>query len=87
MLRALIYSGFSNVHARPVWLDLAHLELDKAAAAAYGWTDYSPRMPDDEILRRLLKLNLERSSAGNDNVTAGVGVRISDPPVHSLCVS
>ena len=30
-------------------------------AAAYGWTDYTPEMPDDEILRRLLALNLERA--------------------------
>jgi hypothetical protein len=31
-------------------------------ANAYGWTDYTPDMPDDEILKRLLALNLERSS-------------------------
>jgi len=29
--------------------------------AAYGWADYSPDMPDEEILRRLLVLNLERA--------------------------
>jgi type II restriction/modification system DNA methylase subunit YeeA len=46
---------------RPAWLDLAHKELDKAVAAAYGWTDYTAEMPDEEILRRLLALNLERS--------------------------
>lgn len=45
---------------RPSWLDNAHKELDKAVAAAYGWADYTPGMSDDEILRRLLKLNLER---------------------------
>jgi type II restriction/modification system DNA methylase subunit YeeA len=49
-------------NARPAWLDLAHKELDKAVAAAYGWTDYTPEMADDEILRRLLTLNLERSA-------------------------
>jgi hypothetical protein len=48
-------------NARPAWLDLAHKELDKSVAAAYGWTDYSAEMPDDEILRRLLALNLERA--------------------------
>lgn len=48
-------------NARPAWLDLAHKELDKAVAAAYGWTDYTPEMADDEILRRLLALNLGRS--------------------------
>ena len=46
---------------RPAWLDLAHKELDQAVAAAYGWTDYTPETPDEEILRRLLALNLERS--------------------------
>lgn len=47
---------------RPTWLDNSHKTLDKAVAEAYGWSDYTPEMPDDEILRRLLKLNLERSS-------------------------
>jgi hypothetical protein len=46
---------------RPAWLVLAHRELDAAVAAAYGWTDYTPETPDTEILRRLLRLNLERS--------------------------
>ena len=49
-------------NARPAWLDLAHKELDAAVAEAYGWNDYTPEMPDDEILRRLLALNLERSA-------------------------
>lgn len=48
---------------RPAWLDKAHADLDEAVAAAYGWTDYTPSMSDDEILRRLLALNLERASA------------------------
>ncbi len=50
-------------NARPAWLDLAHKALDKAVAAAYDWEDYSAEMPDEEILRRLLALNLERSEA------------------------
>ena len=48
-------------NARPAWLEMAHRQLDTAVAAAYGWTDYSPEMADDEILRRLLALNLERA--------------------------
>ncbi|HRH13846.1 MAG TPA: class I SAM-dependent DNA methyltransferase [Azonexus sp.] len=48
-------------NARPAWLDFAHKALDQAVAAAYGWADYTPEMPDDEILRRLLALNLERA--------------------------
>jgi hypothetical protein len=43
-------------------LRLRHETLDKAVAAAYGWQDYTPEMPDDEILRRLLALNLARSA-------------------------
>ena len=45
-------------NARPSWLDLAHRALDAAVLAAYGWpVDLS----DDEILARLLALNLERA--------------------------
>jgi type II restriction/modification system DNA methylase subunit YeeA len=44
------------------WLDDAHRALDAAVAKTYGWDDYTPEMPDDEILRRLLKLNLERAA-------------------------
>ena len=47
-------------NARPDWLDHAHKALDAAVATAYGWDDYAPDMQEDEILRRLLALNLER---------------------------
>lgn len=43
------------------WLEDAHRTLDAAVARAYGWSDYTPEMSDEEILRRLLKLNLERA--------------------------
>ncbi|QIL43415.1 class I SAM-dependent DNA methyltransferase [Acidovorax sp. HDW3] len=43
---------------RPAWLAAAHQQLDAAVAAAYGWADYQPDMKDDELLRRLLALNL-----------------------------
>lgn len=46
---------------RPAWLASAHQQLDAAVAAAYGWHDYEPGTADDEILRRLLALNLARS--------------------------
>jgi type II restriction/modification system DNA methylase subunit YeeA len=46
---------------RPPWLDDAHKALDAAVAAAYGWADYTPEIPDEEILQRLLALNLERA--------------------------
>ncbi|MFH0938761.1 MAG: DNA methyltransferase [Planctomycetota bacterium] len=42
---------------RPTWLDLAHKKLDAVVADAYGWP---ADLTDDEILDRLLKLNLER---------------------------
>ncbi len=48
-------------NARPAWLDNAHKALDAAVAQAYGWNDYTPEMPDEEILRRLLALNLARA--------------------------
>ena len=41
---------------RPTWLDLAHKKLDTTVAAAYGWPS---DLPDEEILARLLSLNLE----------------------------
>jgi type II restriction/modification system DNA methylase subunit YeeA len=47
-------------NAKPAWLVNAHQALDKAVAKAYGWDDYTPEMPDAEILQRLLKLNLAR---------------------------
>jgi hypothetical protein len=42
---------------RPTWLALAHQTLDAAALAAYGWP---ADLPDEEVLARLLALNLER---------------------------
>lgn len=36
--------------------------LNAALKLAYGWADYRADMPDEEILRRLLALNLERAA-------------------------
>jgi hypothetical protein len=64
-LKALQKRTLTNLYnLRPQWLAHAHEQLDLAVAAAYGWTDYSADMLDDEILKRLLALNLERSDAG-----------------------
>ncbi|MCK9195819.1 MAG: hypothetical protein M0P16_02430 [Syntrophales bacterium] len=41
---------------------MAHKVLDRAVAAVYGWTDSTLDMSDEEILRRLLALNLERGT-------------------------
>ncbi len=45
-------------NARPTWLDNAHKALDAAVFAAYGWPH---DLADEEILERLLTLNLARS--------------------------
>ncbi len=44
---------------RPQWLVNAHTALDEAVAAAYGWP---ADLSDDEILSRLLELNLARAA-------------------------
>jgi hypothetical protein len=43
---------------RPTWLDLAHRKLDQAVLDAYAWPH---DLSDEEILERLLALNLERA--------------------------
>ena len=43
---------------RPAWLDFAHQKLDAAVAAAYGWPD---DLDNEQILERLLALNLQRA--------------------------
>jgi hypothetical protein len=43
---------------RPAWLALAHKKLDEAVFAAYGW---DPGISDEELLEKLLELNLERA--------------------------
>ena len=48
-------------NARPRWLAEAHAALDEAVAAAYGWP---ADLSDEEVLARLLALNLERAAAG-----------------------
>jgi hypothetical protein len=42
----------------PTWLDLAHRKLDQAVLDAYSWPH---DLSDEEILERLLALNLERA--------------------------
>jgi type II restriction/modification system DNA methylase subunit YeeA len=43
---------------RPTWLDNAHRQLDEAVAAAYG---FSADLADDDILAKLLELNLTKT--------------------------
>jgi len=44
---------------RPAWLDLAHKKLDAAVAAAYG---FPAGLTDEQILEKLLALNLARAA-------------------------
>lgn len=50
---------------RPAWLDLAHRKLDEAVFDAYGWP---ADLSDEEILGRLLALNLERAAKEDGEV-------------------
>jgi type II restriction/modification system DNA methylase subunit YeeA len=45
---------------RPSWLRDAHGRVDRAVLAAYAWP---ADLPDDNLLQRLLALNLERSGS------------------------
>jgi hypothetical protein len=68
-LRILAASGnaLQRVKSRPIRstfsifatrFDLTHKRLDDAVFAAYGW---QPDLTDEEIVEKLLGLNLERS--------------------------
>jgi len=52
----------------PAWLRNAHAVLDEAVCAAYaattGDTAWKPDMTDEEILEKLLELNLARAGQG-----------------------
>ncbi|MBV5308676.1 DNA methyltransferase [Chromatium okenii] len=45
---------------KPAWLVNAHVKLDQAVAAAYGWENNAAELNEAEILQRLLALNLAR---------------------------
>jgi hypothetical protein len=53
---------------RPAWLANAHRRLDEAVFAAYGWP---ADMSDDELLAKLLALNLERAALRSVQVNGG----------------
>jgi len=58
-LKKLTLTNLYN--ARPTWLDNAHKRLDAAVFAAYGWPE---DIADEDILKNLLALNLERYEQG-----------------------
>jgi hypothetical protein len=53
-----LYIPFTPTLQLPTWLDLAHEKLDRAVFDIYGWPH---DLRDEEILGRLLALNLERA--------------------------
>ena len=60
--QALAKRTLTNLYnQRPAWLAMAHDKLGRAVAAAYGW---EWPLADEDILARLLVLNLERAGKG-----------------------
>lgn len=62
ILKTRTLTNLYNTRGKPegAWLDNLHRTLDEAVAAAYGWP---ADLSDDEVLARLLALNLERVAA------------------------
>lgn len=60
ILKTRTLTNLYNTRGTPqgAWLDNLHRALDEAVAAAYGWPG---DLSDDEMLARLLALNLERA--------------------------
>jgi len=63
ILKKRTLTNLYNTRGTPegAWLDNLHRTLDEAVAAAYGWP---ATLTDDEILERLLALNLARAGTG-----------------------
>jgi type II restriction/modification system DNA methylase subunit YeeA len=57
-LKKRTLTNLYNQH--PTWLANAHAALDRAVFAAYGWPE---EIDDEDILKNLLALNLERSAS------------------------
>jgi hypothetical protein len=55
---ALDYFGFGSIKGFCKDLDKAYQQ-----PPAYGWDDYAPDMPDEEILARLFALNQEQGNS------------------------
>ena len=72
-----LYNRRQRCDGDTAWLDFAHKKLDAAVAAAYGWPAY---LSDEQILERLLALNLERAAeeAKDQKVTKPKAQRIKE---------
>ena len=66
---------------RPDWLAEAHKRLDAAVFDGYGWPH---GLSDDEILARLLALNLERAAGQGQVATMAGGEEESDGKEYTL---
>ena len=79
---ALSHRTLTNLYNQPpAWLQVAHRKLDEAVFAAYGW---SADLTDDEILERLLALNLERAQQESEPVKAVEEAIAQVAPVYSV---
>jgi hypothetical protein len=57
--QALAFRTLTNLYnERPAWVEHAHVAIDAAVLAAYGW---SSDLDSEELLARLLELNLARA--------------------------
>ena len=56
-LRRQTLTNLYNEYERHTWLVNVHDRLDAAVADAYGW---DAELTDEQVLERLLALNLER---------------------------
>ena len=60
--RVLKRSTLTNLYnERPAWLAHLHATLDASVYAAYGWGEEAGELGEEELLGRLLALNLERA--------------------------
>ena len=82
--KQLSKSTLTNLYnARPAWLANLHRDLDAAVFAAYGWAEAPEELEEEEVLERLLALNVRRGRGGerrfrvravdNGGVTGGRG--------------
>ena len=58
----------SLYNQRFTWLDIAHRELDEVVFAVYGWP---VNLSDEQLLEKLLVLNIEKSTDSKLLVSAG----------------
>ena len=69
---------FEDLHdERSTWLDLAHKKTDEAVFGAYGW---DPGTSNEDLLEKLLALNLERGGVGRRETSPRTSSGMSEDP-------